>query len=141
MSWADLTEEEKRAYNRHYFCGEPLPKAMLAKVPKVGFEKAVLALKQSHDAILMVAHTVDPRSPAGKEIKLALEMIKEILPFEISISILNDRVNETLKTIHTMLSHPMNQINRHESTHLLKPNNCRREPLLEVVFFSMDNAL
>lgn len=40
----------------------------------------LLALKQSKNAILSVIHTVDPRSPAGKELKLALDMIREIVP-------------------------------------------------------------
>lgn len=60
---------------------EFLPARLQDKAVNV-IEKApvLLALKQSKNAILSVIHTVDPRSPAGKELKLALEMIREIVP-------------------------------------------------------------
>ena len=49
------------------------PGEYLEKVP------VITALKQSREALLACYNSVDPRSPAGKQLALALEMIKEIL--------------------------------------------------------------
>lgn len=46
---------------------------------KAAYNKSVIALKQSREALLACYNSVDPRSPAGKQLALALEMIKEIL--------------------------------------------------------------